>query len=61
MDRGADHEAGQDLLGVGRGRLTWPLGSVSTFLGGTDAIVDECFLRMMSLTAWTVVSGLPGN
>ena len=52
VDRRADYWVGQDLLGAGLRRLTWPLGSARTasaFLGRAEAGIDESFKLTMSL------------
>ena len=64
VDRRADYWVGQDLLGAGLRRLTWPLGSAETAsesFDGAEAVVDESLPLTMSSTAWTVVSGLPST
>jgi hypothetical protein len=60
VDRRADYWVGQDLLGAGLRRLTWPLGSAETAsesFGWAEAVFDESFPLRMSVSVWTVVSG----
>ena len=61
VDRRADYwVVGQDLLGAGLRRLTWPLGSAETAsesFGWAEAVFGESFPLRMSVSVWTVVSG----